>query len=509
MQVEFSVGAMLTKRAQLDPDKAALIFEGNTFSFRELNERSNRWANAFEDLGVRKGERVGILLRNRNEFLESFFGLAKIGAIVVLLNWRLTPRELECCCKASGIVCLVYEEEFAHTVEELRPNMTLETFVCLGQLSVPKWAKDLNFIGKYPATEPKVASAGNDSLVIAYTSGTTGHSKGVVLTHNIMLWYALSWLWASDISSQDRILAVAPLCHMFGFFCPAILDVYKGCTTVLMRTFEPQQMLETIQKEKITMLLCTTVMLKRLSEIPNFERQLVGVRIIVGAGVLGEQLLKTCVERGISLRTTYGLSEMGCVSIETSDEKANKPGTAGQSFFHTEIRIVDEKSSEVALGGVGELLVKGPTVMREYWKDPESTAETIRDGWLYTGDLARMDRDGYLYIVGRKSDMIFSGGEKIYPGEVESVLETHPKIAEVAVFGLPDETWGESACAVIRLKAGQKLAAQEVAEYCHGRLARFKIPKRIVCTEQLLPRNQLGKIDKKRLRDQQNRSQAL
>jgi len=500
--MEFNVGTLLTKRAQLEPEKPGLLFQEKAFSYREFNERSNRWAHAFADLGVKKGDRVGLLLMNCNEFLEAYFGLAKMGVVLVLLNWRLAPPELEYICKDSGLKNLIYGEEFTQAVEAIKPRLKVKNYVCVGQ-QAPSWAKEASFITQYSATEPKLAGGGDDPAVIMYTSGTTGRPKGAVLTHNNFFWASTTILATLDFRLGDRVLVVMPLFHI-GALIFSISDVHKGCTTVLMKAFEPLKMLETIQKERIDAFLAVPTMLHLMAQVPNFAQYMSGVRwLLSGAAPVPVPLIQTYMQHGIKIQQVYGLTETTGPAAAINPEKAiEKAGSTGLPFFHNEIRVVDEKGADVATGQVGEVLVKAPHVMKKYWKNPQATAETIKEGWLYTGDLARVDEEGYIYIVDRKKDMIISGGENIYPAEVENVLYAHPKIMEVAVIGQSDETWGEAVCAVVRPKAGETLTAEEVIDFCQGKLARYKIPKRVIFTDQPLPRNPAGKVLKRVLREQ-------
>jgi len=260
---------------------------------------------------------------------------------VVLLNWRLSPSELEYNCKDSETICLVFNEEFAYLVEKFRSNTAIKHFICVAEAAPQIWAKDMRFISSHSAEEPRLGAGEEDPLFVGYTSGSTGRPKGVVQTHRHAYWNSLSWLLSVDFQYEDRVLAVLPFSHGFGLYCPPVLTVFKGCTTVIMKSFDPKRMLEIIQKEKVTLTFCAPVMLQQMSEIPHFEDYLKGARIIVGAGVLHPSLKKTLLEHGIWLRTTYGLSEAHCVSIMVSEKGLIRDGSGGQVFPLTEIRIVD------------------------------------------------------------------------------------------------------------------------------------------------------------------------
>jgi acyl-CoA synthetase (AMP-forming)/AMP-acid ligase II len=493
---------LLTRRSQLDPDRIGLVFEGQTFTYREFNERCNRWAHAFADLGVEKGNRIGILLKNCNEFLEAYFGLAKIGCIIVPLNWRLTPQELEYICKDSGLRGLTYGEEFSQTVEAIRPKLGIQHYFTVGA-SGPPWAKDSSFVNQFPATEPEMAATGEDPALLLYTAGTTGYPKGAVRLHESLFWLSIEFLLATDMRSEDRVLAALPLFHIGGLALPGMANVHKGCTTVLMKDSDPLRMLEALQKETINGCAMVPTMLQRMTEVPDFVRYLKTVRwIVTGAAPLPVPLIRTYTSLGVKVAQAYGSTEGGMNTFIGPEKSVEKPRSVGLPFFHHQIRVVDEKGTDTVPGEVGEILVKGPSVMKEYWNNSQATKEATRDGWYCTGDLGRLDEDGYLYIVDRKTDMIKSGAEKIYPIEVENVLCEHPKIAEVAVIGQEDEIWGERVCAVVRPKAGEMLTPEEVIGFCRGKLARYKIPKHAILREQPLPRNAAGKVLKRALREE-------
>jgi fatty-acyl-CoA synthase len=451
---------------------------------------------------VEKGNRIGILLKNCNEFLEAYFGLAKIGSIIVPLNWRLTPQELEYICKDSGLRGLIYGGEFSQTVEAIRPKLGIQHYFSVGA-SGPPWAKDSSFVNQFPATEPELAATGEDPALILYTAGTTGYPKGAVRSHEGLFWLSVEFLFATDTRSEDRVLTALPLFHMGGLLSPGMVNVHKGCTTVLMKDSDPLRMLETLQKEMINACVMVPTMLQRMTQVPDFERYLKTVRWILSGGApLPVPLIRTYTTLGVKVAQGYGSTEGGMNTFIGPEKSVEKPGSVGLPFFHHQIRVVDEKGADAVPGEVGEILVKGPSVMKEYWNNPQATKEAIRDGWYCTGDLGRLDEDGYLYIVDRETDMIKSGAEKIYPIEIENVLYAHPKITEVAVIGQPDEIWGEKVVAVARPKAGETLTPEEVIDFCQGKLARFKIPKHVILREQPLPRNVAGKVLKGVLREE-------
>ena len=409
--MDLNFGTLLTKRAQLEPARPAVVFQGRTFSFRELNDRSNRWANAFADLGLRKGDRVGMLLMNCSEFIEAYFGLLKIGAILVPLNTRLAPQELESICRYSGLQSLIFGAESRETVEAIRSRLQVREYLSVG-MKAPSWARSLEFVYQFPGSEPRLAACGDDPAFVFFTAGTTGSSKGAVLTHQNLFW------WCHSLSttlgfSRGPVLVVVPLFHGFGINY-SNAAVLLGCTTVLMGKFDPGEMLELIVRERVDTFAAVPTMLQRLAEMRNFERSLRSVQLIISGGApLSPALRQTYKRHELEVWDVYGLTEAGAVAALNPSRAGEKSGSIGLPFHYVDMRVVDENDFDVTPGQVGELLVKGPAVIKEYWNNPEATNETIEDGWFHTGDLVRLDEEGYIYSVDRKKDMIASGAEKI------------------------------------------------------------------------------------------------
>jgi fatty-acyl-CoA synthase len=470
----------LINRAMLYPDRPAILFEGKSVSYKQLNERSNRWANAFSELGVHKGDRVGILLMNCSEFVEACYGLANI-------------------CRDSGLRSLVFGSEFTEVTQTLVSRLGIEHPVCVGS-PTPPWAKECGFVYLHSLSEPELAE---DGAVLMYTAGTTGNPKGAVHSHQEILWSMSLCFEDLDYRPADRILLVLPLFHAFGFVT-ATGAVRKACTSLIMRAFDPRKLLETLRKERIDTFSAVPTMLEKIAQVPRFEEYMSNVRwLMTGGAPCAPSLIRTYLDKGIMVWGVYASTEAGTISLVSPQDFLEK-GSAGSPSVYNDVRILDENGFDVKAGQVGEILVKGPGVMKEYWNNPEATKEAFKDGWFRTGDLARMDQDNHLYIVERKKDMIISGGENIYPAEVEAVLLAHPKIQEVAVVGQPDEVWGESVCAVVHPKPSETLTHDEVAKFCAGKIARFKIPKRTVLLDQPLPRNAAGKVLRRVVRTQLN-----
>lgn len=496
-----NLGLFLAKRARLQPDQVGLIYAGREISYREWNERANRAANACRGLGVQPGDRVGLLAMNSPAFLECFFGLAKIGALVVPLNWRLAAPELVGICRDAGITALVYDAEYAGTVAAMAGEISARAFVSIGS-GAPVGHQDYeSLLAAVSPAEPEAQGTGDDAAVIMFTSGTTGRPRGAVLTHNNLFFGSCTVAFSVDWRMEDRVLVALPLFHI-GALIYVIINVHRGATSVLMKSFTPDGFLATIQAHRVNSFLAVPAMLNFMLQVPNLaEYDLSSVRwALCGTAPVPVPLIRAWAERGIAIQQVYGLTEVSGGAAVLSGERAlDKAGSTGLPMFHTDIRVVDAAGRDARPGEVGEILIRGPSVLREYWRDPQATAEAMPDGWLATGDLGQFDEEGYLYIVDRKKDMIISGGENIYPAEVENVLAGMPQIAEAAVVGVPDPQWGEVGCVVARLKAGQALTMAEVTTYCTDKLARYKIPKKLVITEQALPRSPAGKVLKRLL----------
>jgi O-succinylbenzoate-CoA ligase len=505
--MEINIGSLLTKRAYLSPQLEAIVEPviGRRLSYTELNAATNRVANALLGLGVRKGDRVALLLMNGAEFVESFFAAAKIGAVVVPLNWRLVPDELEFILADSGAKVLLYSEEFAASAAELhsRGSRTeVASWVQTGSAPADFAASFDAWAAMASDAEPPVRGADDDLMFIMYTSGTTGLPKGVMHSHSTVLWAMLTIAATADTHYADRYLISLPMFHV-GALAPVLGSLYRGVTLVILKAFDPKLSWELIGTEKITTTLMVPVMLQfMLAVYKPEEHDPSSLRwVMSGAAPVPVNLIKTYQEMGIEIHQVYGLTETcgpGCLII--GEDAVERAGSCGKAFFHTEVRVVNDDGHDVAPGDTGEVVIKGPHVMVGYWNRPEATAETIVDGWLHTGDVATMDADGFVTIMDRVKDMLISGGENVYPAEIENVVLSHPGVADVGVIGVPSEKWGESPLAVV-VKKDDSLTEAEVMEWCKGKLAPFKLVKAVVFTTEI-PRNPSGKILKRLLRDQ-------
>ena len=504
--MENNIGWWLAKRAFLTPEREAYVGDdGERLTFAELNARCNRVANAFAAAGAGKGERVGLLLMNGAEFLEAYLALAKIGAVVVPLNWRLVADELEFILKDSGATRLVFDDAFAATAAELQgrgERTDVKHWLQVTDADPAPFAEDYRaFRDAGAAAEPAIRARDADMLYIMYTSGTTGLPKGVVHTHATSIWGCVTIAASTYYREHDRFLSPLPMFHV-GALTPLAVSVYRGVTSVVMRSFDPLRAWQLIDRERVTIGLAVPAMLNFMLQVPNLERfDFSRWRwCITGAAPVPESLIKACAEIGVELHQIYGLTEScGPATLLDADNALKRMGSAGKAFFHTDVRVVRANGEDCAPDEPGEVLVAGPHIMREYWNRPEATAETLVDGWLHTGDVARQDADGFLYIEDRIKDMIISGGENIYPAEIEKVLESHPAITEAGVIGQPSEKWGESPFAVV-VRRDENLDEAAVLAFCRGKVAGYKQPKGVAFVEEV-PRNPSGKILKRLLRE--------
>lgn len=502
-----NVGSLIANRARISPDLEGWVDvdTDRRFTYSEWNARVNQTAHMLTGLGVTSGDRVALLAMNCIEFMESFFALAKIGAIGVPLNWRLTPSELEFILKDSGSSVLIYSGEFAEAVSALQalPDgaVDIRDWLCIdAPTATSKSYTDLQ--AACPVTEPPLGGGEDDRLYIMYTSGTTGLPKGVVHTHNSVFWGLTTLSLTSETRFADRYYCCLPLFHV-GALTPALGSAYGGSTLVVPRSFDPVKTWQTIEREKICNMLAVPAMLQAMKMTyeavkPDYS----SLRwMTCGAAPVPVDLILHFGDLGVDILQVYGLTETcGPACLIDAKNAIEKAGSTGPAFFHTQIRIVDDTGQDCAPNEAGEVLVAGRHILTEYWNRPDATADAIKDGWFYTGDIATMDEDGFVYICDRKKDMIISGGENVYPAEVENVLFSHPKIADVAIIGQKNEKWGEIPLAII-IKSDDSLSEDDVLSYCQDKLARFKQPKAVQFVKEI-PRNPSGKILKRVLREQ-------
>jgi fatty-acyl-CoA synthase len=500
----------MAQRAVLSPDKTAIInaTTGASLTYDQFNERATRLANYLRELcGVMSGDRIAVLAMNRAETLEALFAAAKLTAILVPLNYRLTQPELEYILEDCEPKALLYEAEFTDLAGRLRAKLGTPYHLSLDSSDTdPHYETALEQSHETPVGVENFDA--EMTMLIIYTSGTTGRPKGAMLSHRMLMWNSINTHFAMDIVSSDVTTVHAPLFHTGGLNVLTTPLLHIGGTVVMMRSFDAAAWIEAIEKYRCTIIFGVPTMFQMMMEAPRFATaDLSSLRLCISGGApCPVPLIEAYQRRSVVFTQGFGMTEVGpnCFKLAIEDS-VRKAGSIGFPNLHTDARIVDEHGHDVAQGEVGELIMKGLHVCSGYWKNSEATATALRDGWFFTGDLARQDEDGYYYIAGRVKDMIISGGENIYPAEVEATLHSHPAIASAAVFGLPDPKWGETAVAAVIVRNGHTTTADEIIEYCVGKLARYKIPKRVFFVTQF-PLSGSGKVAKMQLREEIEKS---
>lgn len=500
---------LLTQRANLTPNREALYdaTNGNRYTYAEINERANRAANLLrETFGVQKGERVSILAHNHIAYIDLLFGVAKIGAVLAPLNWRLISRELTYIVNDCQPKVLIVGPEFAPVYSEIKDAIQVAHVIALegAQVSGAESYEDL--LNQVSGAEPKrpVIEA-EDAYCILYTSGTTGRPKGAVLPHRQIFWNNINTVVSWGLSENDVAPIVTPMFHSGGLFVFLTPLFYAGGRIVMARSFDPDNSLKLIMDEKCTVVLGVPTLFQLWMNSPQFEiAEFSHVHFFISGGApCPPSLIEAWNKRkGVTMRQGYGLTEVGVNCFSMTDEDAlHKVGSVGKPIFHSEMRLVDAQGQEAPVGATGELIIKGPHVCVGYWNNEEATRQSLKDGWFHTGDMARMDEDGYFYIVGRFKDMIISGGENVYAAEVEAVFREHEAVEDAALIGQPDEKWGEVGLMIVACKPNQSVTGNELLKFCAERLAKYKIPKRVEFVESL-PYSSYGKVIKTELKKQ-------
>ncbi len=507
------LGELPRRNARRYPEKLCLI-EGNTrHTFRAFNQRLNRLANGLLGLGVVRGDRVAVLLSNCSEYVEIYFGLAKIGALIVPLNTRLNPKEYTRYLKTTSPAALIIGEQFQHSASEFIPALdTLPQVVAVGENPLEGQIPYEALISGSPSSEPSVEVNENDVAAIFFTSGTTGFPKGAMWTHRNILEQMVNLQTDLPFSREDRGLIVLPMFHG-----PVTIPLLHqllyigGCMIISPHGhFDAGQFLETIGQEKVTCTFIVPTMLVQLVNYPGIERYRETIKhlkqIKYAASPASARVLKKAIALfGPILTQGYGSTEtVGGVSFLSKEDHVEPQGrdklrSCGKEYINVHIKIADENGREVPPGTVGEILVKSDKNFAGYWELPRETEEVLKGGWLHTSDLGMFDEERYLYLVDRKKDMIISGGENIYPAEIEEVINSHAKVRECAVVGVTDPLWGESVKAFVVLKEGERATEEEIVGFCLENLASYKKPKFVEFVGEL-PKNSMGKIVKHLLR---------
>jgi fatty-acyl-CoA synthase len=488
------------------PDKVAMIDlrSGRRFTYRDLDRRVDRLGALLQaELGVLPGDRVAVYSHNDTNTFEVHFACWRLGAVLVPLNWRLAVPELDFIVGDCSPKVMFHEPDFSEQATAVCARAGVGHRISWGGPSAGA-ADYEDALASVSAPFAPAETTHDTTVTIMYTSGTTGRPKGAIITQGMALWNAINLCEAFGVSSDTVNLVALPIFHTGGLNVHAMAAFHQGGTNVVMHTFDPGEGLRVLSDPELglTHFLAVPANWLFMSQAPGFAEA--GFPGLLSAGVGGSptpaDLIKVWLDKGVPLQQAYGMTETGPLVLSLAKEDAaRKIGSAGLPAMHNECRIVDEAGADVAPGAVGELWVRGPNVTPGYWNRPEATAASFTDGWLHTGDAARQDEEGYYYIVDRWKDMYISGGENVYPAEVENVLYDLPGVAEAAVIGVPDDRWVEVGRACVVRRPGATLTEADIVRHCTERLARFKVPRSVVFLDEL-PHNATGKIQKHELR---------
>ena len=508
---------LLTITSAIVPDRDAIIFDGKHMTFGELADRVNRLANAMGDLGVGAGDRVGVMQVNCNEHVETYFATAKLDAILVPINFRARSEELAFMLNDSGVKLIILGQRYQDMLKSIESELTtLEHRISLegpgeGFLFYDDLLANASDEERFPTADD------DDVTIIMFTAGTTGTPKGVMLSHDSFSSYILANVESVDMEFAEKNILTVPLHHIAGVQA-VMAAIYGGRTLVLQRQFDEEGWMKLVQDEQVNRAMMVPTMLKRLMDQPTFkDYDLSSLQVITyGAAPMPLQVIKKAIAEfpGTRFINAFGQTETASTitmlppddhNISEDDpefeKKLNRLSSIGKPLPDVEVRIVDEDGADVPQGETGEIVAKGQRLMKGYWNREEATKETLRGGWLYTGDLGFWDEDGYIFLSGRARDFIKRGGEMIAPEEVEQIIMSHPGVDEAAIIGIPDIEWGERVRALVVKKPGAELSMQDVVEHCRPRMAGFKRPEDVVFVDEL-PRNPMGKVLKRVLREE-------
>jgi fatty-acyl-CoA synthase len=494
---DLTIGRWLSDRARTTPDRIAIRFLGRELTYAALDRRATRLAAGLDERGLRRGDRLATLTGTSPDHVATLFACARLGVALQPISWRLAPAEVAYqLADAEPSLLLVSAEHDALAAA------SAEVSLGGGRRSAVEIAR----IG-----DPTLEADGNaedvardvDPLLLVYTSGTTGKPKGALLTHANCFWTNLSFDRTTSLRDDDVVLQVLPQFHVGGWNVQPLLAWWKGATVVLEPSFDPASALRLISEQRVTTMMGVPATYLFLAQEPGFaDADLSSLRLaVVGGAPMPESLLETWVARGVEIVQGYGLTEAAPNVLCLPPEDARrKLGFAGKPYPHVDVALRDAESGALLDGAAtGELVVRGPNVFSGYWRNPDATEAAFADGWLLTGDVAERDEEGFYRIAGRIKEMVISGGENVYPAEIEDVLHSHPAVLEAAVVGVPDERWGEACAAFVVLRAGETVGEDVLREHCRAKLARFKVPKTFTLVE-ALPRSSMGKVVKDGLR---------
>ncbi|MBI4618949.1 MAG: long-chain-fatty-acid--CoA ligase [Desulfobacterales bacterium] len=505
------IGKLIARNAKRYPNKTAVVSGDYAFTFKEFNERVNKLANTLADLGVKKGDRIAALLDNCHQYVELYCSAPKGGFVLVPLNYMLSGKELAFIINNSGANTLFLGEKYIDTINSVRGDLKgVRHFIIIGTPTEGMRSYE-ELISRYPADEPKVDIGEDDLAYLLYTSGTTGLPKGVMHSHRSILEIVMQYVILPDLKRDDIDLITIPLYWGPSLLLHILPHFYVGSTIVVLKEFNPDVILKAIETEKVSTTLMPPSFIISLLNHPGMDQyNISSLRSIVFGGepMPVEVLKRAIVVFGNIFAHVYGLMEITPVTYFREDdlvldgppEVLKRVQSCGKEAINVEVRVVDENDNDVIPGEVGEVIAKGDNMMKGYWELPQATAETIRGGYVYTGDLATIDKEGYIYLVGRKKDIINSSGKTIYPGDIEDVLYRHYSVSQAAVIGVTDAKLGESVKAVVVLKEGMESTENEILDFCKQNIAAHAVPQSVEFVNEL-PRNPSGKILKRKLRE--------
>jgi long-chain acyl-CoA synthetase len=510
-----NIGSLISLASERNPDGTAFIWGEETFSYKEVAKRVDALAAALRSLGLQRGDRVAVFMPNCPQLLETYFAVWQAGACVAPLNARFVPDEVIYHVEDCRARVIVFGEESREAMAEVRDETdAVEEYVCLKNPA--EGQRDYEAMLREHADAPRQMAevSGGDPAWLFYTSGTTGRPKGAVLTHDNLSFVAVGWCAdLMHLEPEDVGLHAAPLTHGAGL-CALALTTKAASQVILTASgFEAEAFCDVVERHRITNTWLVPTQIKRLIASPALERyDLSSLQYVVygGSPMYVEDIKEALRKIGRVFVQLYGQGETPMTATylrredhvgEGSEELVRRLASCGYARTGMEVKVFDDEDREVPRREMGEICVRGPSVFKEYWERPEETAETLRGGWLHTGDLGNMDEHGYVYIMDRKKDMIISGGTNVYPREVEEVMLQHPAVQEACVLGVPDESWGEATNAVVVLKPGVEAAAEELMAFCARRMAGYKKPKSIHFVDEL-PKSAYGKVLKRELRAQ-------
>ncbi|MBU1054465.1 MAG: long-chain fatty acid--CoA ligase [Proteobacteria bacterium] len=502
-----NISYLLVNSAGKYPDKTAIISEDKVFSYKEFNARVNCLADAMRQHDLKAGDRVAIMFFNSHQFAEVYFAAIKSGAVATPVNFRFVADEIEYIINHSETDFFFFGKEFEETISSAcRTLPAVKHFVCV-DAQKDGFAHDYEMFLSYgKADENLVDAKENDPCQIMYTSGTTGKPKGAVITHGNILWNLHNTILGREDRSKEVSLIIGPMYHTAGLNNHFTIQIALGGTCILIKKFEPETVLRYIEEKSVNVISGAPSMFNILLQHPKLDDYNTSsiTKCTSGAAILPVEVKKKLLKvfpNSNGVYDVYGCTEASpTITILKGNDSFRKHGSVGRAVNFLQARVVDEDGNSMPADQAGELICKGPNIMQEYYKDSKATKEAIKNGWLYTGDMATVDKEGYFYIVDRKKDMISSGGENIYPREIEEVLFGHPAIADAAVVGIPDAVWGETVKAFVVLKTGMTMSEQEVINYCKKHLASYKKPRAVSFVESI-PKNPSGKVLKRLLKE--------